>query len=382
MRLECAAGGHDREGEESGDTQDTQAEDEHQKTAGSHDPRPQTTVARVLHWRSRVFPPQCHMPIRAWVEQLRGEVSEATHEVHAVLCDQSGRVVAQVGDDLRTTFRSAAKPFQLEACLDLLGPEAVQALPDDLIAMGAASHFGEPMHEQTVLRLMHALGTRASDLLCGVHPPAHVLSYEALLRAGKSPNVVHHNCSGKHVYMATAARLTGADLDYRPAQHSVQRAVLQRIESASATTAPQRVVDGCGVPCFVLPLSAMARAYAGLRVQKSKSGGTLPRIVRAMAGHPWLLSGTGAFDLWLTTHGASLAKVGAGGLLCAALPGGLGMALKIASGVDHVRAAACHAVLQHVLPGMLEEALPEAFSEVRNAAGRRVGRIATRFAAG
>jgi L-asparaginase II len=81
-------------------------------------------------------------------------------------------------------------------------------------------------------------------------------------------------------------------------------------------------------------------------------------------------------------HGASLAKVGAGGLLCAALPGGLGMALKIASGVDHVRAAACHAVLQHVLPGMLEEALPEAFSEVRNAAGRRVGRIATRFAAG
>jgi L-asparaginase II len=322
------------------------------------------------------------MPIRASVEQLRGEVPEAKHEVHALLCDHSGRVLAQVGDDLRTTFRSAAKPFQLEACLDVLGPEAAQALPDDLVAVGAASHHGEPMHEQAVLRLMHALATQASALRCGVHPPVHVPSYEALLRAGQSPSVLHHNCSGKHVYMAAAARHLGPDLDYRPPQHLLQLAVLERIEAATATFAPQRVVDGCGVPCFVLPLSAMARAYAGLSVHARSHGGTLSRIVRAMAGHPWLLSGTGAFDLWLTSHGASLAKVGAGGLLCAALPGGLGLALKIGSGVDFVRAAACHAVLQYLLPGVVSDALPEAHWEVRNAVGQRVGRIATRFAAG
>jgi L-asparaginase II len=318
-----------------------------------------------------------------WVDQRRGGIVEASHRIHAVLCDGTGRVLAQVGTDLVTTFRSAAKPFQLSASLDQLPAALVDTLPDDLVAIGAASHHGEPMHEAALRRLMGVLGVDESALLCGTHPPSHAESHAALLRAGRAPSAIHHNCSGKHAFMAAAARALAASHDYRPSAHPLQAAVLARVERATGIPAPLRVVDGCGVPCFVLPLSAMARAYAGLAALLEGSDterASEARVVRGMRAHPWLVSGTGAFDLWLMEQGVLLAKVGALGLLCAALPGQIGLALKVESGSDAVRAVATAGFLAAELPGLLRAPLPERYWGVDNAAGQRVGDVVTRSA--
>ena len=47
------------------------------------------------------------------VEQLRGGWVEAIHDVHVVVVDSAGTLVARAGDpELVTFWRSAAKPFQ------------------------------------------------------------------------------------------------------------------------------------------------------------------------------------------------------------------------------------------------------------------------------
>src|SRR2546426_7237037 len=47
------------------------------------------------------------------VEQLRGAVVEAWHDVHVAVVDGAGALVAGTGDpELVTFWRSAAKPFQ------------------------------------------------------------------------------------------------------------------------------------------------------------------------------------------------------------------------------------------------------------------------------
>ena len=60
------------------------------------------------------------------IEVMRGDFVEESHEVAACLCDASGYVRARIGSPHVTTWRSAAKPFQLEACLTMLPRDTVE----------------------------------------------------------------------------------------------------------------------------------------------------------------------------------------------------------------------------------------------------------------
>ena len=54
------------------------------------------------------------------IVQKRGEAVESIHPISAILCNPSGEIVKQIGPPVVTTWRSAAKPFQLEATVGLL----------------------------------------------------------------------------------------------------------------------------------------------------------------------------------------------------------------------------------------------------------------------
>lgn len=317
---------------------------------------------------------------RLFVEQRRGFAVEAVHAVHAVSCASDGSVRVLSGSDVVTTFRSAAKPFQLEIAHDLLRAEVRAALDLRDLALGTASQHGEPAHLAALGVLLSKLGCRESDLLCGAHPPLDAASAEALWARGERPSALHNNCSGKHAFMAAAARTQGYPHDYRPASHPLQQALRARLGTYTDGAVRGTVVDGCGVPSFVLPLSAMARAYARLACETA--GGpttTLGRIGAAMRAAPRLVSGSTAFDGWLMEHSDALAKVGALGLLCIALPvQGLGIAIKIESGSELARPVAVEAVLARVLPGLLTDPLPDSYRLVTNVVGAEVGAIVTR----
>jgi L-asparaginase len=239
----------------------------------------------------------------------RGAVVEATHVVHAVAV-RDGAVVEEAGDSNRVAFlRSAAKPFQ---ALPLV--RARDDLTTEEIAIASASHLASPEQLAAVRSLLAKAPADEDELECG-----------------PEPTPLQHNCSGKHAGMLALCRTKGwASGGYRLGTHPVQHGCLHEVALA-ADVDPDEIptaVDGCGVLTFALPLERMALMFARL---EQVDGGA--RVGAAMRAHPELIRGpTAADSLLMRELEGWTAKGGAEGLLCAAGPGGLGIALKVEDG--------------------------------------------------
>ena len=246
------------------------------------------------------------------VAVVRHGVVEAVHTVHAAAV-QDRTLVAAAGDPgLVTYFRSSAKPLQ--------------ALP---------------------------VARARDDLECGPEPTR-----------------IEHNCSGKHAGMLALCRAQGWPLEgYRLAGHPVQRGCLAEV-AAAAEVDPESIptsVDGCGVVTFALPLERMARAFS--RLESLDAGA---RVAAAMRAHPDLVRGPLSPDTRLMEALTGwTAKVGAEGIVCAAGPDGLGVALKCADGAGRPLEQALRSFLATVGVDFPQTA-PEV---VRNSRGEAVGEV-------
>jgi L-asparaginase II len=278
----------------------------------------------------------------------RGEIVESVHRVHAVAV-QGGQVVAEAGDvALSTSLRSAAKPIQAQPLA-----RAREDLDDADLAIASASHFGTEMHVAAVRTLLRRTGGSEDELECG-------------LQEGRPPERIYHNCSGKHSGMIAVCRERGWPVSgYRLPDHPLQQELLQEVaEFACADSdAIPTAIDGCGVVCFFLPLERAASAFAGV---------SQTRIAAAMRARPELVGGEGATDTELMRSLPGwIAKGGAEGLLCAASPDGLGLALKTADGNSRALRPALAA-----FAAQLGLDLPD-FAEIplENSRGEAVGRL-------
>jgi len=166
------------------------------------------------------------------VEVVRGGLVEARHPVHAVVTDTDGRILASVGEPgLRTSYRSAAKPFQAlplaeEGVVDTLG------LTEAELALCCASHQGEPAHVEGARSILAKAGLDETALRCGPHLPFDQAEADAMVARGEKPLPIHNNCSGKHAGMAALAVAMGwSPEDYHlrdlPMPVSLQRASWQ-----------------------------------------------------------------------------------------------------------------------------------------------------------
>lgn len=308
------------------------------------------------------------MPV---IEQVRATSVESVHPWSAVALAH-GHVVRQWGEPVATTWRSAAKPVQLDVSLSVLGDPPV---PMPWLALGAASHSGEPVHTQMAAEILKYFHLEPANLRCGTHPPAHTPSAEAILRAGGHFTDLHNNCSGKHAFMVAAAQHAGWPLDYRPELHPLQLRIRQRVVDLCQAE-PVLSVDGCGVPTFSLPLAAIARAWSEIAAAMQAGDTRLGRIGLAMAAHPELTSGTDRLDLAVVRRARLplAVKVGAGGVFCIALPDvQVGLAIKIHSGAAEALPVAIDAVLAEIWPQAWPAETGWQPLEVRNVVGRLVG---------
>ncbi len=308
------------------------------------------------------------MPV---IEQVRGQSVESVHPWSAVALAH-GRVVQQWGEPVTTTWRSAAKPVQLDVSLTVLGDPPV---PTPWLALGAASHSGEPIHTAMAAAILAHFHLQPSDLRCGTHPPTYAPSAEAILRANGQFTDLHNNCSGKHSFMVAATQHAGWPMDYRPAEHPLQERVRQRVAELCQAE-PRLSVDGCGVPTFDLPLVGIARAWSEIAAGMATGATRLGQIGQAMAKHPELTSGTDRLDLAVMQRARLplAVKVGAGGVFCMALPDcQIGVAIKIHSGTAEALPVAIDAVLAAVWPAGWPQLADWPPLEVRNVVGRLVG---------
>src|SRR5256885_793889 len=309
------------------------------------------------------------------VEQVRGGLVEAWHDVHVAVVDAAGKLVAQVGDpDLVTYWRSAAKPFQ---ALPLAADGVLErfAITTEQLALCCASHSSEPQHVAIVRDLLTKIGCSERDLLCGPHPPLSESVARDYASRGVRLTAVYSNCSGKHAGMLALARHHGWPTEfYTRVEHPVQQRCLEEVSRWTDLQQHEigTAVDGCGVVCYGLRLRNMALAYArlgsaefGVRSAEFQGQRHAPndpprqlrtphsalRIVEAMLHHPDLIAGAGrpCTDLMRAHPGRVLAKVGAEGVYCALLVReGLGVALKVADGHGLAAALALAAVLEEL----------------------------------
>ena len=287
-------------------------------------------------------------PIR--VEVRRNGVVEAVHVVHAVAV-RDGRIVESAGDPQLTCFmRSSSKPLQ---ALPLV--RARDDLTDADVAIACASHRDTAEQVEAARALLAKAEATEDDLELG-------------LQEGRPPEKIHHNCAGKHAGMLALCRARGWDTaGYRLPDHPVQQASRDAHAEAAEVDGFATGTDGCGVVTFALPLERMAHAYA--RLEDLPGGG---RIAAAMRARPELVGGPdGSHFLLMRSAPGWIAKGGAEGLLCAAGPGGVGIALKAADGASRGLGPALAAFLSR-----LGIELPELETQpVANSRGERVGEI-------
>ena len=263
------------------------------------------------------------------------------HHGDVAVCDENGGIVAWAGDPKRGAFgRSSLKPIQAAVSLQAIGEE----LSDREVAVMSGSHTGEPVHVETVARILGRAGLEFTALRT---PPDWPLDRATVVA---EPRPEYHNCSGKHAGMLLASSKNGWDLEtYPSADHPVQsriRAAVLEL-SGAAETAPG--VDGCGLPVYALSLAELATMYARL----VRPGHVAPlrdhlcRVTGAMLAEPYLVGGRGRTATAVMRACPSVVvKGGAEGLVCAgSVETGLGIAVKIRDGA----ARAAGPALIHVL---------------------------------
>jgi L-asparaginase II len=304
---------------------------------------------------------------------IRGDTVESVHSGHIVILDGEGKPLFETGDPQTVTFfRSASKPFQFIPCLTSGAADAV-GFTEDEIAMGCASHSGEPMHVEHAARMLSKAGFTESDLRCGTHLPFNEQEAERMLRAGEKPTQLHNNCSGKHAAMLALAKHLNSDITaYESLDSPVQRRALRCVADFCEMPAEEVKlgIDGCAAPNFAVPVAAMARSFANM-IRPVKLHSTVRdacrRVVGAMTKYPQLIGGTNRLDTMImrAAGGVVVSKVGADGVwCCGVLPSdrfrnGLGIAIKVIDGDDHRGRPVIAVSLLKQLGLISSDALPE-----------------------
>jgi L-asparaginase II len=299
---------------------------------------------------------------------------------HVAVVDAAGRTLGGAGDPgTVTTLRSCVKPLQalpfVRHAADHLGVSTEE------LAISCASHNGEAVHVETVVRLLGRIGLEETALSCGPQPPMDQEAAGALAAAGQQPGRVHNNCSGKHAAMLAVCTVRGWPTDgYAATGHPLQaevRELMGTLGGVDLERAPAGI-DGCGLPTYGVPLSVLARMFS--------AAGTDPGFRRcqdAMAEHPYLVAGRGRFDTaLLAAAGSGLTPKGGAAAVWVAVrrPGGPALAVKLEAGDQAALPAVALAALER-LGWMGDAALDEPglasfrHPTLRNWEGTAVGSI-------
>lgn len=318
------------------------------------------------------------------VEVMRGTIVESSHAGAIAIGNAEGRLLLALGDVERPVFpRSAVKALQAIPLVESGAADAF-GFGDDELAVACASHSGDRVHVEAVRSLLARAGIDESYLACGAHWPVSDKATRELMQAGRSPQAIHNNCSGKHAGMLAACVHLGLDpRGYERPDHDLQ-VMIARIISETCGVRLDRDgmgIDGCSVPTWSLPLSALARGFArfgtgtGLAPARASAA---QRLRDACFASPLLVAGEGRIDTIVMRALAPtvFVKSGAEGVHCAALPGlGLGLALKVDDGTKRGAERALGEALAALVPQARAVLADQLDGEILNWRGVSVGRI-------
>lgn len=293
------------------------------------------------------------------IEVVRGPLVESWHRGAIAVAAPSGALALRLGDVERPVYpRSAVKALQALPLIETGAADRYGFGPAE-IALACGSHAGTERHTRLAAAMLDRAGLNPDALGCGAHAPLGASAANALIKAGESPTQLHNNCSGKHAGMlATAVHLREPTRDYCDVCHPVQQRVHRALADISGLPlgADVRGIDGCSVPNWAMPLSAMARMFARLVTGDGMSGerrAAVARILDACWEYPDMVAGKSRADtvVMRALPRQVFMKTGAEGVYCGAFPElGLGFALKIEDGAKRAAAGAAISLVERLYP--------------------------------
>lgn len=302
-------------------------------------------------------------------EVVRGDVVESCHRGSIVLLDEDGRVRVALGDVSSPMYpRSSLKPLQAAAMV-----RAGLALPPRLLALVAASHSGGVAHVAGVEEILAGVGCDADALRCVTGLPLGSAERDAYVRDGGSADRLHFNCSGKHAGFIATSVLNGWDVAaYLEPSHPVQVRAREVVEELCEEQAAGTTIDGCGAPLFAVSLQGLARGFRAIAVAAATTAEG--SVAEAMRAHPEMVGGIGRDDtVIMQLMPGLIAKMGAEGVLCMALPDGRACAVKVSDGAARGYQPVMRAVLRAW--GLADDAVAQVPLAPVLGGGRSMGRV-------
>lgn len=301
------------------------------------------------------------------VEILRGGIVESRHRGTVSVFDGHGQEILALGDVARPVFpRSACKLIQALPFIES-GAADAYGFGNKELSLVCASHSGEPEHVARSEAMLKKAGQSMATLECGTHWPFDLPVAIKLAQSGALPNACHNNCSGKHAgFICTSCHLGDDPTGYVKAEHPAQMRVRDAMAEVTGSLHSSEAcgTDGCSIPTYAIPLSALALGFAkaasgqGLAPVRAKAAN---RLMNACMAEPFYMAGTKRFctDVMTAAPGRVFAKIGAEGVYCAAIPElGFGIALKIDDGAFRAAELMVAAVMAHLARDLPEIAEP------------------------
>ena len=293
------------------------------------------------------------------VEVTRGGLVESRHRGAVAVIDAEGSIVQSIGDIDHPVFpRSAIKALQAFSLIES-GAADTFKLSDSEIALACSSHSAEPGHIEAVNSMLAKIGLGHSALECGCQRPISEKASLDLAKQHQAPLAIHNVCSGKHAgFLCLSSHMDVDHVGYIGRDHAVQREVGGVLEAmtGAAHVEDHCGTDGCSISTYAVPLKSIAQGFAklasghGLEPVRAKAA---KRILRACTENPWYVAGTdrACTHIMQAGKGRVLAKTGAEGVYCAAIPElGLGMAIKCDDGTTRAAETIAASVIANLLP--------------------------------
>ena len=258
-------------------------------------------------------------------EYVRSGVVESQHRGFLIALSSDGSVNLELGDSNHKIFpRSTVKSFQAAAMV-----RHGLKLEPRLLALGASSHSGSPEHLAAVREILAAVGLDESALQCMLDKPLG----EAERRAyGDQPATrIAMNCSGKHAAMLATCKANGWPIEnYLSADHPLQVACRQELESLAGETITLTSTDGCGAPLFLISVAGLARAIRAITISDDP---VHRAVIESSRAFPEMVAGEGRLTTVMMRDVPGLyIKDGVEAVEVASMPDGRTLVFKVSDG--------------------------------------------------
>jgi len=260
---------------------------------------------------------------------VRNEFVEGSHWGRLLIVDAEGNNAVVRGDVARPIHpRSANKLMQAAGMLEL-GLDLNEAM----LALAAASHWGQDKHVSGARTILHDSGLDESALGCPPSLPSDSRALEQAMRSGTTPAPIFNGCSGKHAAMLRTCVINNWPVEsYLDTSHPLQVSLRQAVTELARTSIAHTAVDGCGAPAWAIPLTSLVDVYRRAASPHCEEP-TLREVATAVRQFPEYVCGdeSEVTGLMRAIPGL-LAKDGAESVYVAALPDGRAVGVKIADG--------------------------------------------------